>query len=143
MLLFYCGSSCFALDCEPVVEVFPKVKLKSIPGQKDFAPLVGLLNYGGKPVPVIDICQIIEKRSCSDAMHARLILVATPSHLLAILAEKVIETIHLEKEQFITSGLQFERLAFLGGVYTEGERSIQLFDLPVFTQSIQAILVAA
>ncbi len=142
LLLFYCGSECFALDCETIIEVFPKVKLKKIPGQSEKdAFLAGLLNYGGKPIPVIDICQMIEKRPCSHSMHTRLILVATESHLLAIMAEKVTETVDLSREQFVDSGLQLKGLPFLHGVYSEGDRSIQFFDLAVFCRSLNDILV--
>ncbi len=142
-LLFYCGSDCFALDCEAVVELFPKVTLTKIPGQGEAAPyLVGLFNYGGKPVPVIDLCLLIEKRPCSDAMHSRLILVQTAQGpLLALLAEKVTETAEINRDRFIASGIQLEGLSFLGGVYNEGGRPIQRFDLDRFCQAIKAILV--
>lgn len=142
LLLFYCGSACFALDCDTIVEVFPKVKLKKIPGQSEKdAFLAGLFNYGGKPIPVIDICQLIEKRPCSHSMHTRLILIEIESHLLAIMAEKVIETVDLAREQFVESGLQLEGLSFLRGVFSEGDRSIQLFDLAAFYRSLNGILV--
>lgn len=142
MLLFYCGSAGFALDCETIVEVFPKVKLKKIPGQGEKkAFLAGLFNYGGKPIPVIDICQLIEKRPCSDSMHTRILLIEKDGHLLALMGEKVTETLDLSKEQFIESGLKLEGLPFLRGVYSEGDRSIQLFDLPAFYQSLNGLLV--
>lgn len=122
MLLFYAGQHCFALDAESIVEVFPKVTLNPIPGQPE-PYLAGLLNYGGKPIPVVDICQLIEKRPCSEAMHSRIIL----TDHLALLAEKVTETADLDPDRFFPSGLTL--FPFLKGVYTEGERSIQRFDL--------------
>lgn len=136
MLLFYCGSECYALDCEPVIEIFPKVKLKPIPGLKNHASLVGLLNYGGKPVPVVDLCLLIEKRPCSDSMHTRLILIDRDQHLLALMAEKVTETADLKREQFVESGLQMKELPFLNGVYNADDKSILYFDLAKLSKSL-------
>lgn len=140
MLLFYCGSECYALECEPVVEIFPKVKLKPIPGIKNHASLVGLLNYGGKPVPVVDLCLLIEKRPSSDSMHTRLILVNAGQHQLALMAEKVTETAHLEKDQFVEMGLQIKDLPFLNGVYSAGDKSILYFDLDKLCKSLNGVL---
>jgi chemotaxis-related protein WspB len=139
MLLFYCGDHGFALDSQSVVEIFPKVKLKKVPQAPDY--LAGLLNYGGTHIPVIDICQVIEKRPSSASMHTRLILVeASPNQRIAILAEKVTETIELEEAQFIDSGLHVEGLPFLKGVYSGEDRAIQLFDLPLFCQSLPSLV---
>lgn len=140
MLLFYCGAECFALDCEPVIEIFPQVKLKTIAGLKKHDCLVGLLNYGGKPVPVVDLCLLIDKRPSSDSMHTRLILVEIDKHLLALMAEKVTETAVLKKEQFMESGLKLKELPFLNGVYSSGDKAIQYFDLPLLMKSFQDIL---
>lgn len=140
MLLFYCGSDCFALDCESIVEIFPKVKLQKIPGQNEKTCLAGLFNYGGKPIPVIDLCLYVDKRPCSNSMHTRLILVEVKQHLLAIMAEKVTETAELNREQFLESGLQLEGLPFLRGVYSKGDKAVQFFDLSIFCQSLNGLL---
>ena len=60
MLLFYAGENRFAIDCSSIVRVVPHVNLKKMP---DRSPLLaGVLVLGGEPIPVIDFCQIIEKR---------------------------------------------------------------------------------
>lgn len=140
MLLFYCGSACYALDCEPIIEIFPRITLKPLPGVKDHPCLSGLLNYGGKPVPVVDLCLLLEKRPCSDSMHTRLILVEFNQHLLALMAEKVTETAHLEKKMFVESGLQIKEMPFLKGIYHEGDKSIVLFDLEKLTKNLNGAL---
>lgn len=141
-LIFYCGNDCFALNCDQIVEVFPKVLLNKIPGHRDEVPpyLVGLFNYGGRPIPVFDLCLLIEKRPVQEALNSRLVLLENGGKYFALLAEKVIETMDLEPTQFIPSGLALEALPFLNGVYSQEERSIQLFELERFMVKIQPLL---
>lgn len=143
MLLFFSGPNCFALDCQPVVEVFPKVKLQKVPGQnKSQIEVAGLLNYGGKPIPVIDICQLIERRQSSDALHTRIVLIQLDENrCVALLAEKVIEVLDLDPSRFHDANIKLEGLPFLKGILNEGDRSIQFFDLKEFHKALQATLL--
>ncbi len=127
MLLLYVGSECYALDACPIVEIIPKVHFKKIPHTADYVS--GLITYGGTPVPVIDMPQIIEKRPSSPAMHTRIIIVQQGEQLLGLIGEKVTTTVDLASEQFIRSGVQVKDLPFLGGVYRSGEQSIQFIQL--------------
>lgn len=127
MLLFQIGPDSYALDAEYVVEIFPKIKLKKIPCSKDF--VAGLLNYGGMPIPVVDIPQLIIKRPSDSALHTRIILVNHEHNFFGLIAEKVTEIKELEKDVFIDSGIKLKAFPFLGGLYSQGENTIQFFNI--------------
>lgn len=127
MLLFYVGSECYALDAGPIVEIIPKVEMKKIPQAAEY--IVGHINYGGTSIPVIDVPQIIEKRPATKALHTRIIVVEHEKQLLGLLGEKVVTTLDLDPTQFRPSGVQMKDLPFLGGIYNEAGRSIQLIQL--------------
>ena len=76
MLLFYVGSARYVIRSSYILQIIPHVLLKEKPSS--WHALEGLLDYHGQLVPVIDFCQLIEKRSAREAFHSRIILI-TPS----------------------------------------------------------------
>lgn len=124
MVLFQIGPNTYAIDSEPIVEIFPKIKIKKIPGTE--SSVAGLINYCGKPVPVIDLSQIILKRPSEPALHTRIILLQSQSQLLGLIAEKVIEAEEVDQSSFIIPGIASKELPFLGGLYIKEETTIQL-----------------
>lgn len=144
MLLFYVGRDCYALDCEYVVEIIPRVKLKNIPHAPDY--FSGLLNFGGMPIPVIDICQIIQGRPSAPCLHTRIILLnyfspVGESSYLGMIAEKVTESVDREKSEFIDPGLVVKDLPFLGGVLNEEKTSMQLLSVEDLFKSMGGVLL--
>jgi chemotaxis-related protein WspB len=131
MLLFYVGNERFALDCDNVIEIFPKVNLKPIPHEPPY--IAGLMNYGGIPVPVIDTVQLIENRPSGNSMHTRIVLLKHQSlesdNYIGLICEKAISTIEAELSQFVKTGLRSKDKLYLGGIYTDGPNSIQYFDI--------------
>lgn len=131
MLLFYVGNEQFALDCNLIIEIFPKVILKAISHMPPY--FVGLMNYGGIPVPVIDIVQLMENRSSGNSMHTRIVLLKhhtiESSNFLGLICEKAIATMEVEFSQFVDSGLKSKEKPYLGGIYSDGSKSIQYFDI--------------
>jgi len=73
MLLFYVGDDRYALDSKRVVEVVPTVALKKLHSAPEYIP--GLFNYRGHLVPVIDLCQMIQRRQARAYSIARIVLV--------------------------------------------------------------------
>lgn len=124
MLLFHIGNELYACDSEPVVEVVPKIKLKSIPHS---APYVsGFMNFNGVPVPVIDFCQLLDDRPCSSAMHTRIVLIKNEANrYLGLMVEKMTEIFEEDLSNFLDSGLRVEKYPFLGGMLNQGELHVQ------------------
>lgn len=144
MLLFYVGNEQYALDCDYIIEIFPKVKLKKLSHLPDY--VAGLMNYAGTPVPVIDVAQLIENHPSSSAMHTRIVLLnqsprEDETNMLALICEKVTATIDVEKSQFIDSGIKVKELPFLGGIYSHGEKSIQYFNVKELFKSLKGIVI--
>jgi chemotaxis-related protein WspB len=137
MLLFYVGQERFALDCELIVEIFPKVNLKVI--QQESPYIAGLMNYGGIPVPVIDTVQLIENCPSGNSMHTRIVLFKYRSleseNYTGLICEKAISTIDVELSQFKTA-LKSTEKPYLGGIYTDGPNSIQYFDIYAFLKQL-------
>ena len=73
LLTFTAGPNRYAIDVARVVELVPKVALRSIPHAPAF--LAGLLGYRGKVVPVIDLGLLLDAAPCRDRLSTRIILV--------------------------------------------------------------------
>jgi chemotaxis-related protein WspB len=141
MLLFYAGKQRFACDCENIVEVIPRVSLKIASHMPDY--VVGLLNYGGISVPVVDFCNLIDNRPAAPVIHTRIILfeylnATGRSHLFGLVGEKVTQTIIQQPTEFIDVELKMKDLPFLGGSITDDEGTIQLLMIDRLFQYLQA-----
>jgi chemotaxis-related protein WspB len=144
MLLFYAGQERYAIDCEYVIEVVPRLDLKEIQKAPPFA--AGLMNYAGNPVPVIDMTLLLAQKPSAHALHSRIILTksvqsAEKSHTLGLLAEKVTEAIDLEISKFKDPGLRIKDFPYLDGIYTEQGNSIRLIDMNILYQTLREIFL--
>jgi chemotaxis-related protein WspB len=117
-LAFHVGADRFALGCDHVVEVVPRIELRSIPHAPEFLP--GLFTYRGAIVPVVDLCQLIRGTPCPQRLSSRIIVVkpskASP-HLLGLLAERVLETLELDPKTLIRGGIEIANAPYLGEVF--------------------------
>lgn len=131
MLLFCVGNEQFVMDCDPIVEIFPKVNLKVV---SHLSPsIVGLMNYGGIFVPVLDTSLLIGGVLSENALDTRIVLVTHEGlkngGFLGLICQKAIATIELDKQQFVSAGTSVEQKPFLGGFYSGGVQPIQYFDV--------------
>jgi chemotaxis-related protein WspB len=127
-LLFELGADRYALDVRQVVEVLPQVESKAIPG----APigLVGLMNYRGRPVPLLDLTQLTLRQPCACRMSTRIIVAnycekAGETRLLGLLAERVTETIRQQESDFRDVAIGGCGNGFYGPVLTDGSLMVQ------------------
>ncbi|MEJ2653570.1 MAG: chemotaxis protein CheW [Gammaproteobacteria bacterium] len=127
MLLLRLGADCYALDARQVVEVIPVVRLKRIPPAPAY--VAGMFNYRGKPVPVIDLCQLVEGRAAHVVLSSRIIMVNYPvageSHLLGILAEGTTEVVRREGVRFLSADFEMPGSPYLGRVIQDADGLIQ------------------
>lgn len=127
-VLFQLGKDRYALEASRVVEVLPRVDLKDLP----CAPrgVVGLLNYRGNPVPVIDLSQMATGCPASDRLSTRVILVewlghGGTVHRLGLIAERATETMKLEESDFVSPGVSVPEAPYLGTVSTSENGILQ------------------
>jgi chemotaxis-related protein WspB len=142
MLVFRLGADRYALDANEIVEVLPRVPLKTVPG----APLwvAGLFNYRGRTVPVIDLASLALGRPSSHHMSTRTILVHYPStmddeargepaarpHVLGVLAEHANRTLRRDPADFHATGVGSSSAPYLGPVATDADGLLQWIRVP-------------
>lgn len=121
MLLFHVDDERFACDCEQIMEVIPRVSLRSL--SHTSAGIAGVLNYAGKPVPVLDFTKLCVGRESTDHLSTRIILFSRDAgegkerQTLGMMAERVTNTIERKPSDFSDSGVKYRDASYLGGVF--------------------------
>ena len=144
LLSFHIGSERYSLAAKEVVEILPLSSLNKIPRAPGF--VLGLLDYRGTPVPVIDLCQLTEQRNTNKVLSSRIILVNylddnKQAHILGVTAEKVTETINMNNDDFSKSGITLEETPYLGAVANKDENIIQFIEIDkLLPAEVQAML---
>jgi chemotaxis-related protein WspB len=131
-LLFELGKDRYALDVRQIAEVLPLVAVKQVPRAPQ--AMVGLLNYRGAPVPVIDLHQLTLCRPSARRLSTRIVLVhypdpAGPTHLLGLIAERATQTARHKRSAFVASGITNAGAPYLGPVVTDAHGLLQWIDV--------------
>ncbi|MBD2299658.1 purine-binding chemotaxis protein CheW [Nostoc sp. FACHB-190] len=132
MLLFKVGNERYAIASQEVVEVIPLVILKNLPHTPKY--LAGVFNYRGFVVPVVDLCQLMQGKSCGDNLSTRIILVNYcqhnhTQHILGLMAEQVVETLHKSQTEFIDAHIQIDTAPYLGKMIVDERGMIYCLDI--------------
>ena len=126
-LKFRIGSESYALDTTQIAEVLPLLEITRVPQTP--VGVAGLINYRGKPVPVIDLSEMMLGEPARAHISTRLILVRYGEHLLGLIAEQATETMRREAASFTDSGLGSDSAPYLGPVTQDGGRLIRRIDV--------------
>jgi chemotaxis-related protein WspB len=131
-LQFHLGKDRYVLDVEQIEEVLPYVAAKAIPGTPD--GVVGVINYHGRPVPLIDLSVLALGRPSAPVMSTRIILIRYPSadriaRLLGLVAERATEILARDAADFGPSGIEAGTPPYLGSVATDDHGIIQLIEV--------------
>ena len=131
-LLFKIGDGSYALEGRQVVEILPLVQHQEIP----HAPpaVVGLFNYHGLSVPLIDLTQLALNRPSLAKMSTRIILTeirgrSAEMHLVGLIAEHVLDTVSFAESAFVASGVNPGDAPYIGAVTIDQERIIQKIEI--------------
>jgi len=100
---FFVDKDRYVISAEDIVEIVPAVSLKVVPMLPDYA--VGLMNYHGNQVPVIDLCHLLLSRACRKKLSTRIILVtrvgsAGKSITLGFMVEKATEMLTIDQNLY-------------------------------------------
>src|SRR5256885_2780663 len=102
------GQVLYVIGASRIFEVAPLVELRALPQ----APrgLAGLMNYRGKPVPVLDLCQLTSDRHASQRLSTRIIILKHPlakqgERLVGLIAERVTQVLRKEPGEFVGAEL--------------------------------------
>lgn len=118
-LLFELDSERYALDARQVKEVLPLLELKSLPQAPE--GVVGLCNFHGQPVPVIDLCLLLHRVPARALISTRILLVhyvddPRGERLLGLIAEQATEVFRAEPGDFKEQGFRQDETPYLGPV---------------------------
>lgn len=105
---FFIERDRYVISARNIVEIVPRVDLKSAPLLPDY--VAGLINYHGDAVPVIDLCRLFLNRPCRKKLSTRIMIVGQKECLndrilLGFMVEKATEMIRLENEEFKRSSM--------------------------------------
>jgi chemotaxis-related protein WspB len=127
-LLFHIGTERYVLEASRVIEVLPLVNLKKIPqAPKGFA---GLMNYRGRPVPAIDLCELTLGEPARERLSTRIILVKYPQEgesdrVVGLIAEHATEMLRKEPNEFVDPGFKNAGAPYLGPIVLDPGGAIQ------------------
>lgn len=145
-ILFTLDDKQYALDSTNVIEVTPLTSLKQVPA----APpcMCGLMNYRGKPLPVIDICMASHGRACRYHMNSRIIIMKVKSkegstHLVGLLVENVAGMARHDDQKLVPSTVHIKATPHFGQMYMDSSSDdmIQYINADaLLTEEIQDVL---
>jgi chemotaxis-related protein WspB len=130
-LLMQLDGNRYALDIAQVAEVLPLVQLKNVPRAP--AGVAGVVDYGGAPLPVIDLSVLLANRPAHRRLNTRLIIVhytaAGRKNLLGLIAERATETMRRDPSEFQDSGVRSASPPQLGPVALDSAGSVHWLDV--------------
>lgn len=143
MVLFFCGEERFICDCEFIEEVIPCISVDAIENTPAF--LLGVANFGGIPVPIIDWSLFIDHHPSQDAMHTRILLFKMEDEEgkkvhLGVKAERVTQTVDIDPRKFIPSPVIRPKMPFLGPIFQDEKGLVQVVLVTKLFESLSEIL---
>lgn len=130
-LLFQLDGHRYALDAREIVEILPLVSAKRTPHSHQGS--VGLFNYRGRPVPLIDLSELLLGRSAHARLSTRIILVERKEgerepYLVGLLAEQVTELMRGEAASLAVAGATQDDAPYLRSVFLGKSGFVQCVD---------------
>jgi chemotaxis-related protein WspB len=126
-LKFRIGAEAYVLDALQIAEVLPLVSIRRI--AQAAACVAGLINYRGRPVPVVDLSELMLGRPAQRHISTRLVLVRYGEHLLGLIAEHATETLRRDAAEFVDSGVASDAAPYLGPVTLDAGRLFQWIEV--------------
>ena len=127
-LQLYVGNSRFALSAKDVIAIVPVVSLHKVPKSPDY--IVGILNYHGDSVPVIDVRVLLDGKKSNNRLSTRIVIIkfdadTNDRRMIGLLAEKLTEVTRVDESEFKASGVQNDNATYLGDVLTDEKGILQ------------------
>jgi chemotaxis-related protein WspB len=129
-LVVQLGADRYALDAAQVTEIVPLVRLKALPGGPRGA--VGLMNYRGESLPVVDLNLLAADRPTPVTGSARIVVVryaatsgASGGGALGLLVPDARETVRLDPASFSAPGVAADGAPYLGDVVATADGVLQ------------------
>jgi chemotaxis-related protein WspB len=147
LLVFRVAGVDYAVEAGRVVEVIPRVELRSLPHGPD--ALAGLLRYRGQTVPVIDLGVLFGGAPCPERLSTRIILVderlpARGQAHVGLLSEHVSDVRRVDDDQVMEQRALLGPNPYLGPIVATDSGLIPLLDVArLLAEPIRAALAEA
>jgi chemotaxis-related protein WspB len=127
-LLMQLDGERYVLDIRQVAVVLPLVDLRAVPGAP--TAVAGIIDYGGAPVPVIDLARLLANRPAHRRLGTRIVLVHyAEQHVLGLIAEHATETVRKAPSEFQPSGITRSDPPHLGPVALDATGPVHWIDV--------------
>ncbi len=126
MVLFQEGGQTYAIASHQVQEILPFVELFPIASH---AAIAGLMNYHGTMIPVVDLSRLMQSRDSRPHFGTRIILLKATqtAPAIALLAERVIDTLTLHPENVAKVPPELDHAPYLGEIILQTQEVIRIF----------------
>ena len=130
VLTFQVDGVPYAVQVSQIIEVIPRVELRSVPHSPPC--LVGLLHYRGAAVPVVDLGLLLGRSACVERLDTRILLVRASLgggvERLGLVAERVNELVEVDAERPAMANFGMLSAPYLGRVFETTVGLLQLID---------------
>lgn len=133
VLMFRVADVAYAVAVKRVVEVVPRVELRSLPHSPGY--LAGLLRYRGGAIPVVDLGLLMGGQPCLERLDTRIILVDSGIHggvsgsgYVGLIAERVDDVRAVDEAKRTVTGLAIAGAPYLGPVFESDDGLLQLIE---------------
>lgn len=118
------GNAVWGFDARDVETIVPSVALRPVPS----APpaVAGLLRLHGRLLPVLDLGVLAGAGPCRDLLGTRIIVLRRPSGPIGLRAERVVDTVELDRSALERSPIASPGARWLGSIAIEGGGILQL-----------------
>lgn len=131
LLMFRSAGDLYAVDARRVVEVIPKVAPRPVPHSP--AEFLGLLNYRGHVVPLIDFNVLTGKPPAPGTLNTRIIVAGgrdqQSTGMVGLVAEDVSQVKNVDATRAIAAEMKLASAPYLGEVLRLEEGLVQLIEL--------------
>jgi chemotaxis-related protein WspB len=131
-LQFYISQDRYIINASHIVAVIPLVKMHKMSEVPDY--MVGLINYKGQTIPVVDLCTLLSGKKSKARLSTRIVLVdylyAGKQHkTLGFVAEKATEVVKLNQGAFTPNMIHSGSAPYLGPIANDSEGMLQKIDM--------------
>lgn len=133
LLMLRVADDQYAIRAGRVVEVVPQIPLRDLPHTPEF--LVGLFDYRGRVVPVVDLGLLMGRRACAPRLSTRIVVVdaalqpSTDRHLLGLVAEQVSDIKQFDDDQVVFPPMGMEQARYLGSIVRADGGLVQVIEV--------------
>jgi chemotaxis-related protein WspB len=142
-LIFHLGKDRYGLHTQRIVRILPLVELKALPQTPAY--VAGLLNFHGRPVPVIDVRRLACGSASESWYSTRIVLVDyrvdSGEHLLGLMLERVAGIEQIDTGALSSPGVAMPEAGYLGEVSAHDGSMTQLIEVDrLLTDAVRALL---